>query len=527
MRLLHLYWPHLLLRLACSRSSTPFAAVPIVLGGKPWTNGPVLDASRSALELGVRPGMPLGAAHRLAPEALFLDPDPAAEGISLETALDRLAGFSPGVAAETDERRPGFGRVEVQLDGLERLWGPESLVVQRIGEALAGTLPGPPLAGIGGTRFAAAVAATRAGLGGVAQVVAPAVAPAVAQCVERAGRRGVAPTVERAGPGQAPVAATLAAAGGEVPLHVVEPGTDAAFLAPLPAGLLSRDPEVRARLERFGLRVIGQVAELPRSAMVARFGPDGELIHARSRGEETDPFRPRRAPERMAMALPIDPPVADVEGLRFVLHRLTAAFGDQLEARGAAAARARLTLELDRSFSAGELPPLLTVDQHLPEPTSEGLAIERLLIARLETAPPPAPVSRVDLELCDVAPAAGCQLTLFTPQTGRTGRLGWQLARLGLRFGEERIGWMELEDPEAPLAEARWTWRRQPAGGDRASASAATPSRVPSGRRSAPPAATPSRAQSSGRAAPPAATPSRAQSSGRAAPPADRRGRSP
>ena len=440
MRLLHLYWPHLLLRLACSRSYTPFAAVPIVLGGKPWTNGPVLDASRSALGLGVRPGMPLGAAHRLAPEALFLDPDPAAEGISLETALDRLAGFSPGVAAETDVTRPGFGRVEVQLDGLERLWGPEPLIVQRIGEALAGTLPGPPLAGIGGTRFAAAVAAARAG------------------------------------------------AGGEVLLHVVEPGTDAEFLAPLPAGLLSRDPEVRARLERFGLRVIGQVAELPRSAMVARFGPDGELIHARSHGEETDPFRPHRAPERMAMALPIDPPVADVEGLRFVLHRLTAAFGDQLEARGASAARARLTLELDRSFSAGELPPSLTVDQHLPEPTSEGLAIERLLIARLETAPPPAPVSRVDLELCDVAPAAGCQLTLFTPQTGRTGRLGWQLARLGLRFGEGRIGWMELDDPEAPLAEARWTWRRQPAGGDRAEASAATPSRAQSGGRTAPPA---------------------------------------
>ena len=89
----------------------------------------------------------------------------------------------------------------------------------------------------------------------------------------------------------------------------------------------------------------------------------------------------------MALAFPIDPPVADVEGLRFVLHRLAAAFGDQLEARGAAAARARLTLELDRSFSAGELPSSLTIDQHLPEPTSEGLAIERLLIARLETRP--------------------------------------------------------------------------------------------------------------------------------------------
>ena len=432
MRILHLHWPHLLLRLARSRSSTPFAAVPIVLGGKPWTNGTVLDASRSALELGVRPGMALGAAHRLAPEALFLDPDPAADGAALEAALDRLSGFSPGVAADTDGR-PGFGRVEVQLDGLERLWGPEPLIVRRIGEALAEMLPGPPLAGIAGTRFAAAVAATRAVARGVARNVA------------------VAPSAMRTAP----------VAGVEVPLLVVEPDEDASFLASLPAGLLSRDPQARGRLERFGLRVIGQVAELPRSAMVARFGPDGELIHARSRGEETDPFRPRRAPERMALALPIDPPVSDVEGLRFVLHRLAAAFGDQLEARGAAAARATLTLELDRSFSVGELPSSLAIDQHLPEPTSEGLAIERLLIARLEMAPPPAPVFRVVLELGGVAPAAGCQLALFTPQTGRTGRLGWQLARLGLRFGEGRIGWMVLADTEAPLAENRWTWRGQ------------------------------------------------------------------
>jgi protein ImuB len=224
--------------------------------------------------------------------------------------------------------------------------------------------------------------------------------------------------------------------------------------------MLSRDPEERARLARFGLRVIGQVAELPRSALVARFGSGGELLAARARGEETDPFRPRRAAERMAMALPIDPPVSDVEGLRFVLHRLTAAFGDQLVARGAAAARARLTMELDLSFSVDGISPLMEIDQLLPEPTSEGLAIERLLIARLEMVPPQAPVSRVELELGDVAPASGTQLSLFTPQTGRTGRLGWQLVRLGLRFGEDRVGWMEIEDSEAVLAEARWKWRR-------------------------------------------------------------------
>jgi protein ImuB len=361
--------------------------------------------------------MPLGVAHRLASEALFLDPDLVEDAAAVAAALDRLAGFSPGVAAETDPTRPGFGRIEVQLDGLERLWGPEPLMVSRIAEALAAILPGPPLAGIAGTRFAAAVAASLAGKAS-----------------------GSASSV--------------------VSLRIVDPSADAAFLAPLSAALLSRDPEVRARLDRFGLRRIGGVAELPRSALVARFGPAGELLHARARGEETDPFSPYQTPQRMAMALPIDPPVSDVEGLRFVLHRLTGALGDQLEARGAATARARLTLELDRSFSLGEVPATITIDQPLPEPTSEGLAIERLLIARLEAAPPGAPVSRLDLELDEVAPAAGTQLSLFTPQTARTSRLSWQLARLGLRFGTERVGAMELVDPEAALPEARWKWRR-------------------------------------------------------------------
>jgi protein ImuB len=425
MRLLHLYWPHLLIRLARGRSSFPSTEEPIVLGGKPWTNGSVLDASRSALELGIRLGMPLGAAHRLAPEATFLDPDPAADGAIFERTLDRLAGFSPGVAAEADPMAPGFGRVEVQLDGLERLWGPEPLMVGRIGAALAEMLPGAPLAGIGGTRFVAAVAAAQAGMQGVAS------------------SHG-----------------TKTGSGDGVRLRIVERGSDTGFLAPLPAAMLSRDPETRARLDRFGLRRIGQVAELPRSAVVARFGAEGERLAARARGEETDPFQPRHARERLVLALHIEPPVADIEALRFVLHRLAAVFGDQLAARGAAAAHARMTLELDGTFAAGEVPSAQVIDQRLPEPTSEGLAIERLLFARLEVSPPPAPVARLELELDDVVPDAGCQLTIFTPQTGRTGRLGWQLARLGLRFGEQRVGWMEIVDSDAPLAEERWKWRQ-------------------------------------------------------------------
>ena len=278
------------------------------------------------------------------------------------------------------------------------------------------------------------------------------------------------------------------------PLASVPPGGEADFLAPLPAALLSGDSEVRARLARFGLSRIGQVAAIPRSALVARFGAEGELLHDRARGEETDPFRPRRAPERMSLALPVEPAVDGLEPLRFLLHRLVAALADQLLARGLATATVRLRLALDVTFATRGTSPRVDIEQRLPEPTAEAEAIERLLVARLERTPPPAPVARLELELAEVAPAAGQQLALFVPQAARSARLGWQLVRLALTFGEDRIRWAEIGDPEAPLPETRWRWVMPGVGSAAAVGSVAT---VASPRAmsvtSAPPATSPGR----------------------------------
>jgi len=409
MRLLHLYWPHLPIRLARGRHSDSFPTDrPVVLGGQPWTDGTVLDADPAARALGVRRGIPLGSAHRLAPEATFLDPEPEADKAAVETAFETLARFSPGLAGSTDQTDPAFGLLEIQVDGLERLWGTEPELVGRLVAALRPILPGSPRPGIAGTRFAATIAAAH-----------------------------TTPPEPR----------------------IVPPGGEAAFLAPLPASLLSPDADVRARLRRFGLRQIGAVAELPRSALVARFGAEGERIHARARGEEITRFQPRRAPERLILGLPIEPSVEDLDPLRFVLHRLAATLADQLEARGTAAARSHLRLTLDLSFALAGTPAEIDVEQRFPEPTADAEAIERLLFARLERTPPPAPVGRIELELAGVEPAVGHQLPLFVPQAARNARLGWQLARLALTFGEDRVRRVALADPDAPLAERRWTWR--------------------------------------------------------------------
>ncbi|HEV7604089.1 MAG TPA: DNA polymerase Y family protein [Candidatus Limnocylindrales bacterium] len=370
-----------------------------------------MDANPEARALGVRRAMPLGSAHRLVPEATFIDPDPEGDRATIETAFEALAAFSPGIAGSADPTDAAFGLFEVQVDGLEALWGPEPVLVGRLVEALGRALgddTGEIRVGVAGTRFTATVAAVLA----------------------RPGRPILVPR-----------------------------GSEADFLVPHPSGLLTSDPDVRARLGRFGLRRIGAVAELPRSALVARFGEEGARIHARARGEELEPFRPRRASERLLLGLPIEPAVEDLEPLRFVLHRLAAALTGQLVARGLAASRARLHLDLDLAFAPVGTPAGFDVEQRFPEPTADVEAIERLLFARLEQLPPPAAVARLALELDGTAPAAGQQLPLFTPQAARGARLEWQLARLALTFGEDRIRRVDITDPEAPLPERRWAWR--------------------------------------------------------------------
>jgi hypothetical protein len=251
---------------------------------------------------------------------------------------------------------------------------------------------------------------------------------------------------ERKGPG--------AASGPGIAWHAVPPGgpeVEAAFLAPLPVSLLPAGAETQERLRVFGLRRIGQLASIPRSAVVARFGVEGGFLHDLASGRDGRPLAPRRPPERVRAAAELDPPAALLEPLRFVLHRLAGALCEQLAARGAGAAVAVLELALEGGG-------VHAVRQHLPGRTSQSEPIERLIFSRLELDPPPRPVAGVTLELERIGPALAQQLGLFVPQSARAARLAWQVADLRARFGEGRLLRCALRDPDARLAPDRVAW---------------------------------------------------------------------
>ena len=407
-----------------------------VLGGHPWDAGRVLDCSPAARRHGIRRGMTLAAAHALAPDAAFLAPDLDRYRAASEAALDALATFAPYVEGETDPERDGFGGAYLGIDGLERLWGQEPVLLGRIATAIAPHVPGPLRAGIAGTRFGAFTAAI------VARDVLP---------------------------------------GTDLTWHsVARGGTDveAAFLAPLPVTLLPATDDTQLRLRTLGVRRIGEFAALPRAAVIARFGSEGGFLHDLASGRDGRRIVPRRPAERLRAAAELDPPVDSLESIRFVLHRLAEALCGQVAARGAGATVARLEWRevagsrvarratepasdpaagLERPLSGARSQPQV-VEQPLPGPTSRPEAVERLLLARLEVAPPRGSVEWIALELDRVVPAAGRQLGLFGPQAARAARLEWQVADLAIRFGEGRVLRAVLHDPDARLPEDRAGW---------------------------------------------------------------------
>jgi protein ImuB len=349
--------------------------------------------------MGVVRGQPLGSAHALAPEAVFLDAQPDRYREALEIALEALLSVTPAVEGPIEPTDAAFGRILLGIEGLERLWGDEAAITRRAVTTVGAILPGVPRVGIGNTRFGSSVAAS--------------------------------------------MEASIPAGDAQV---------EAAWLAPQVIRYLPADADTHGRFRRFGLTRIGDLAALPRSAVVARFGAHGGTLHDLALGLDARPLRPRRPVERLRAQLELESPIEGTEPLRFVLHSLCAGLCTQLVARGAAIMAATLTLTLE---DAPE--PLPGITQHMPEPIARPEPIERLLLARLEQLTLTGPISRVALELDGRAPGAGQQLTLFEPQGARADRFAWGLAALAIRFPGQ-LWRTSVRDPEAPRHDERVHW---------------------------------------------------------------------
>jgi nucleotidyltransferase/DNA polymerase involved in DNA repair len=381
--------PHFALRVALLQRPELDGA-PLLLGPAPGKRPVVSDATPEAAAHGVRPGLGLREAVALCPEAVILAPHPVRENAAAERIIAGLELFSPAV--EIDPAHPGCYAVD--LTGLDRLLGPPRLATER----LLATVPAllRPRAAVAPGKFTARVAAHQTAPGTV-QVVDAAMTPA--------------------------------------------------FLAPAPISLLPLSPETRRRLERLGIRTLGDLAALPAAAVQARFGAAGKRAWELARGQDRDPIHPRPRPDTISESLTLPAPATSREMLLIAMTRLVLRAFDRraLRHRHVRQARLRATLEGGQSWEQVT---------NLREPGGHKRLIEALGY-RVQALTLPGPIEELTLELSGLIDATSRQELL----PGFHSHRPWQLAEasrhLAHRFGVSGLYRVAEVEPWSRLPERR------------------------------------------------------------------------
>jgi DNA polymerase-4 len=162
-------------------------------------------------------------------------------------------------------------------------------------------------------------------------------------------------------------------------LVVVDPGTEAAFLAPLPISRLwGVGPSTAAALRDFGVATIGDLQVLDRAALVRRLGHHAGALVDRAHGLDPDPVDSPDAAKSVGHEHTFDEDTADRDVVEQTL--LAMAEGVSARLRDAGARASTVTVKIrDSSFNT------ITRQRRLAEPTD---LTEPIWQAALELARP-------------------------------------------------------------------------------------------------------------------------------------------
>jgi len=239
-------------------------------------------------------------------------------------------------------------------------------------------------------------------------------------------------------------------------LTVIEPGAEAEALASLPIALLgeinSQPPtpnsqagrklevgswELGVVFRRWGLRTLGDLAELPPDDVAARLGQPGVQWQRLSRGEDPCPLVPAVPEERFEQALDLEWPIEELEPLSFVLGRLMEPLSAHLERRGRGAAVLHVRLHLIKTD--GVTREVHERSLQLPIPIRDARTLRTLALVDLESNPPPAAIDRVVVAV-DPTPGRIVQFSLLTRPLPSPEQISTLMARLHALMGETRCG---------------------------------------------------------------------------------------
>lgn len=207
-------------------------------------------------------------------------------------------------------------------------------------------------------------------------------------------------------------------------------------LTVLPTSLLPCDAKTQAVLQRWGIKTLGQLAQLPEDGLISRLGQRAQRLQQLARGEAQHLLAPEEETFSLSASLELDSPLDDLERLLFALSRL---LGDILHKA------------VEHAYAVRILTTILALDKGQTHsvrvapanPTQNRDALLKLISLELQAHPPQSEVFAVRLD-ADPAKPQSAQRGLFQAQFPEPDKLNLLLARLRSIAGEDNVGSPQL-----------------------------------------------------------------------------------
>jgi DNA polymerase-4 len=369
---------------------------PVIVGGR-GGRGVVAAASYEARMFGVRSAMPSGRALRLCPHAVCLTP-----------RFDQYTEFSRRIHEVFQRYTPlveGISLDEAFLDvrGAVRLFGPGPSIGRLIRADIRDEIGLAASVGVASTKF-------------IAKLASEAAKPT-------ADRRGIRP-----GAG----------------VFVVEPGTELAFLHPLPVqALWGVGPATHKRLLSLGVNTVGDLAATPLASLVGLLGEAvGQHLHDLSWARDPRRVEPDRPTKSVSHEETYAVDLHTHHALGTEALRLADGVGSRL--RKAALAGRTVTIKVRfHDFNT------ITRSRTLPEPVDDTQVIAQTATELLAAIDPGPGVRLLGVGVSNLCSVATAQLSLLD-SPGTPGRTDVVVDRIRGRFGPGAVGPAALLERRSP-----------------------------------------------------------------------------
>ncbi len=365
------------------------AGRPVIVGGA-GARGVVASCSYEARSYGVHSAMPSTRARRLCPHAVFLD--------GRYDLYDEHSRRLHGVLTSFTPLVEGIALDEAFLDvtGARRLWGTGPEIAAAIRAKVFEETALWCSVGVAPSKFLAKLASEAA--------------------KPRAGPPGRPPWRGRG-------------------IMVVAPGEELAFLHPLPVGALwGVGPATRRRLDRFGIRTVGDLAALPVETLVGAVGEaHGRHLHALAWARDNRPVEPDRGTKSVGHEETYAADHHTLETLWPEAVRLSDGVSRRLRAAGLAGRTVTLKVRF-HSFQT------VTRSRTVQAPVDAGTVLARVATELLQGVDPSPGVRLLGVSVSNLVERPAEQLCLDDAEAPGEPAVARAVDEVRRRFGDGALG---------------------------------------------------------------------------------------